>query len=270
MGTIVASGRFYAWEGGSLFIGHSVGAIPMHAHHAAQVTFGAEPGVRFRAGDDEPWVSYDGVYIPSHQPHAMDATALSVGAVLLVEPETREGRALAAQHAGGGIVEVPLAAFAPAGVALLDTWKAGAPAQAVVAAARRAVAELTGQAPQGEPTDERVLRAIEHVRAAIDVPHTLEEVAAVACLSPERFRHLFVAETGMGLRAYMLWLRLLRAWDLALTGSSLSAAAHGAGFADAAHLTRTCRRMLGLSPSMLQHADGPRVAGAEATATRAD
>jgi AraC-like DNA-binding protein len=37
-----------------------------------------------------------------------------------------------------------------------------------------------------------------------------------------------------------------------MAGESLSTAAHRAGFADAAHLTRTSRRMFGFPPSALQ------------------
>jgi len=101
-------------------------------------------------------------------------------------------------------------------------------------------------------SDERILRAVAYVKRRLDAPLALDDVAAEACLSPGRFRHLFVEETGMTLRAYILWRRLLRAFELAVRGESLSSAAHGAGFADAAHLTRTCRRMFGFPPSVLQ------------------
>ena len=81
---------------------------------------------------------------------------------------------------------------------------------------------------------------------------TLDELAAVANLSPGRLRHLFVGETGMTVRLYILWLRFQRAWELIGEGSSLSAAAHGAGFSDAAHLSRTSRRMFGAPPVAIQ------------------
>jgi AraC-like DNA-binding protein len=80
----------------------------------------------------------------------------------------------------------------------------------------------------------------------------LNELAEVANLSPGRFRHLFVDETGMTVRLYILWLRFERAWELIGDGSSLSSAAHGAGFSDAAHLSRTSRRMFGAPPVAIQ------------------
>ena len=38
---------------------------------------------------------------------------------------------------------------------------------------------------------------------------------------------------------------------VAMRGESMSAAAHAAGFADAAHLTRTSKRMFGFAPSLM-------------------
>jgi len=97
-----------------------------------------------------------------------------------------------------------------------------------------------------------VLRAIAYLRQNLHRRVTLDEVAAAVFLSPSRFRHLFVRETGMALRPYLLWVRFMRAWEAVAAGESLSAAAHHAGFADAAHLTRTSRRMFGLAPTALQ------------------
>jgi AraC-like DNA-binding protein len=60
-----------------------------------------------------------------------------------------------------------------------------------------------------------------------------------------------VEQTGTALRPYVLWRRFLRAWSLVREGASLSTAAHEAGFADAAHLTRTSQKMFGFAPSAL-------------------
>ena len=93
---------------------------------------------------------------------------------------------------------------------------------------------------------------MEYLRQRVEQAVSLPEVAKVANLSPDRFRHLFVEETGMPLRTYVLWRRLLHVWTLLGAGETLSSAAHAAGFADSAHLSRTARTMFGLPPSVLQ------------------
>lgn len=48
------------------------------------------------------------------------------------------------------------------------------------------------------------------------------------------------------MRRLVLWRRLYLAFALALQGRSLTEAAHHAGFADAAHLSRSVRSLLGI------------------------
>jgi AraC-like DNA-binding protein len=74
-------------------------------------------------------------------------------------------------------------------------------------------------------------------------------LAAAVHLSPGRFRHLFVTETGVSCKAYILWERLNVALALGFGGASWTEAAHAANFADSAHLSRTCRRMFGMAPT---------------------
>jgi AraC-like DNA-binding protein len=248
-------GHFVPWTGGCLLIGRTGGAIPVHAHYAIQIAFGPVPGIRFRSDEREAWTAYAGAMIPSRQPHAMDATHVHASAVLLVEPETREGRALAERYLRGGIAAVPDAALADAAPALFAAWTEQRSTGAVAEAARHVVRVLAGGVAPSIPSDERVLRAMTYVRTHLDGPLTLDAVADVACLSPSRFRHLFVEQTGMGLRPYVLWRRFLRVWELLSAGTSLSAAAHAAGFADAAHLTRTSRATFGFPPSAIQFAE---------------
>jgi AraC-like DNA-binding protein len=77
-------------------------------------------------------------------------------------------------------------------------------------------------------------------------------VAAAVALSESRFRHLFVAETGSSFRAYLLWLRINLAIQAVMSGATWTDAAHEAGFADSAHLTRTHKRMFGIEPRALR------------------
>jgi AraC-like DNA-binding protein/GNAT superfamily N-acetyltransferase len=251
-------GRFVPWNGGCLLVGRAGGVIPVHAHYAIQIAFGAAPGIRFRGDDGEAWAEYAGAVIASRQPHAMDATHVRPNAVLLVEPETREGRALAERFGHGGIAPIPEDALAEAGAgAVRRVARAARRARAGRGGAARGRRAGGGDAPSVAP-DERILRAVAYVHAHLDAPLTLDAVAAEACLSPSRFRHLFVEQTGMALRPYILWRRMLRVWELTAAGGSLSSAAHEAGFADAAHLSRTSRRMFGFPPSSIRFTEPPR------------
>ena len=67
-----------------------------------------------------------------------------------------------------------------------------------------------------------------------------------------RAAFLFVERTGLPFRTWVLWLRIQRAVELYAAGASLTVAAHEAGFADSAHLSRTFRRTFGLPATALR------------------
>jgi len=80
---------------------------------------------------------------------------------------------------------------------------------------------------------------------------TVQQLAQLVRLSPSRFQHRFVQYTGMAVRPYLRWLRLLTALTAIARDASLTQAAADAGFADAAHFSRTFRRHFGFAPRHL-------------------
>jgi AraC-like DNA-binding protein len=101
--------------------------------------------------------------------------------------------------------------------------------------------------------DRRIARLVETLRDP-----DADRAAAIARtrLSAAHLQALFVRDVGIAMRSYRLWRRLLHA--IARVGPlDLTAAAHAGGFADLAHLSRTCRRMLGYAPSVLRANLGP-------------
>ena len=82
-------------------------------------------------------------------------------------------------------------------------------------------------------------------------PYVAYAGAAVAHLSVSRYAERFRAATGMPVRNYLLWRRLLLAVEKLRGGASVTDAAHESGFSDAAHLSRSFRRILGATPSDL-------------------
>lgn len=81
---------------------------------------------------------------------------------------------------------------------------------------------------------------------------TLADAAAHVGLSNGRARHLFVEQTRLPFRTYVLWLRLMKAVEVYAKGESLTEAALASGFADSAHLSRTFRRMFGIAADSLR------------------
>lgn len=247
----VGVGQFIPWDGGCLIIGRHHTAIPVHSHQAIQLVFGRDRDIRVRASNDGPWLPYSIAGIPSRQPHSIDVTDSEYGSVIFIEPETAAGRAITERFLLDGIAEVGDEAVRHIADAIFASWLSER-RDDLVAQLRLLVLTLSAGAAPAQVTDTRILTAIEYINAHLDGPITLDEVAAHACLSPSRFRHLFMEQTSIGLRQYVLWRRFLLVWDLMMKGSTLSAAAHAAGFADAAHLSRTSTRMFGFAPSLMQ------------------
>jgi AraC family transcriptional regulator len=187
--------------------------------------------------------------------HAMDGGRVHYGATIFVEPETREGRVLTERYRPDVISEIDRAPVDEALAALRAAALERRGRPAILEQTRRLVQRLTQHTEPSGASDERVLRAVRYVNEHLSAPLTLKQVAGVACLSPSRFRHLFAEQTGMGLRQYVLWRRFVSVWEHRMNGASLSTAAHAAGFADSAHLTRTSRRMIGIPPSLMDIAE---------------
>ncbi|HEY1075833.1 MAG TPA: helix-turn-helix transcriptional regulator [Fontimonas sp.] len=115
-----------------------------------------------------------------------------------------------------------------------------------------ALQALCPRPPDALPWDPRILKAAHYMRSRIpEAVPAIAEIAHQAHLSESRFCHLFRSQMGLPLRQFLLWLRIRHAMKLWAQGKSLGDIAHGAGFYDHAHFTRTLRRMTDYTPSML-------------------
>ena len=238
----------YFWEGGWIGVGSSLGIVPPHSHHAVQVTLGLQGRVRFREPDAE-WIGCDGAVVLPNAPHSFDGQG-SVVAMLFVDPECREGRWLRnSLHAPIKAVSASrYAAQLPALLAFRERRPSAAEAAEAITGVVRSLCE--GPPPLRQ-MDDRIARALAYMRSRDARGLTQDDVAKQVFLSPSRFAHLFTEEVGLPFRRYLLWRKLNRSIDAFGRGGTLSAAAHAAGFADSAHLTRTFYQMFGIPPSVM-------------------
>jgi len=254
-----AHGRMVFWEGGSLWLlGTRPGEGPYpktdaHSHHAVQVSLALRGSVTLENRDLG--ISGRAVAVAPDTEHAFHAPAAdSVVAQLFVDPEGRPGRALQrALFANAPLLAIPPAALGDLPARLLAIFDAPERSdQALIELGRALVAQLAPEGERDERPEARVRKMSAWAAARLEQPVSLADAAAHVGLSNGRARHLFVEMTGLPFRTYLLWLRLTRAVELFSRGSSLTDAAHGAGFSDSAHLSRTFRRMFGISADSLR------------------
>ncbi|HET6147003.1 MAG TPA: helix-turn-helix transcriptional regulator [Polyangia bacterium] len=172
---------------------------------------------------------------------------------LFVDPEGEPGRELQRTlFSSETIVSIP----APRVGGLAGRLRVGFESphrsdQALIDIGRAALAKLAPGSERDERPEARVRRMSAWAAGRLDAPVRLADAAAHVGLSTGRARHLFVEETGLPFRTYLLWRRLMRAAELFSAGSSLTDAAQDAGFSDSSHLSRTFRRMFGITADSL-------------------
>jgi AraC-like DNA-binding protein len=250
------TGRILFWEGASLWLlaaGPEVGAAGFqgtrHAHHAVQVTF-ALAG-RFELESAQRRVAAAIAAVAPDVPHAIRASGMV--AFLYVEPESHAGRAVVRRlFEADPLTAVPPKLLGDLPARLAAAFADPAATDATLTAVGRAMVERLAGGIEVPAADPRVQRVTAWLATRLDRPVRLAEAAALVALSPERLRHLFVQQTGLPFRTYLLWLRLLKAVAAYAAGAPLTEAAHGAGFADSAHFSRTFRRMFGVAAAALR------------------
>jgi AraC-like DNA-binding protein len=217
----------------------------LHRHHCVQLVMALHGRLRFRRRQRQRWTTCGAVLVRPDAWHEVDATDTDV-LIAFVDAESELGAALA------GRAESEVASIAPGTIAEWRT-QLGEP---VSLTADRVEPWVTNtllrdrRLPSLDYRVKRVLRALPNRLAEAEAV-SLDAVAASVGLSPSRFMHLFTTSVGVPLRPYVLWLRLQCGAGELARGQSVADAAYAAGFSDAAHFTRTFRRMMGATPRQI-------------------
>jgi AraC family transcriptional regulator len=257
MGT-KAYGRMVFWEGACLWVLGKRPSDPpypkttFHSHHAVQVTLALD-GLFTLEGHA---VQVPRVAVAAVAPdieHAFEAHGNAI-AHLFVDPDGQAGRELRRTlFVTGDVAPITGASFEDLRARLHSALQTIDSTDArFLELGRALVAQLAPSSERDERPEVRVRKMTAWAAARLEQPVSLEDVAKHVGLSPSRARHLFVAQTGLPFRTYLLWLRLMRAVELFSGGTSLTSAAHGAGFSDSSHFSRTFRRMFGISAASLR------------------
>ncbi|CAM3764054.1 helix-turn-helix transcriptional regulator [Pseudomonas carnis] len=222
------SGRAWIAPGMAIFIGRA-GHQDWHHHQAHQIAL----GVNALVSVESPQGCHTGaaVRIPAGVRHRLSGDIVMSIYLDVLSDEARalpEGRTLA-----------------PLEIATADVTRLIDALDETTLGVRRAVRRALGviDLPTTDPRLAVVSAAVHSGSVRRD------QLAALVHLSPTRFSHWFVEQTGLPLRSYAKWLRLTHAVQLLASGLSMTDAAHAVGFSDSAHFSRTFRALLGIDPS---------------------
>jgi len=246
--------RIVMWQGASLWIvdaarakSGETGRADFHAHHAIQISLAL--GGWFRLDTQDAHVRSEVAAVAADTKHVIDAEGLT--GIVFIEPESEAGRAITRRFfSERDLVAVETEVIGDFRVRLAAACTAQDD-RALVALGRELVSSLSAGAAVND-ADPRIRKVIAWAAQQIDQSISLSDAVAVGGLSASRLRHLFVEQTGLPFKTYLLWLRLTRAVEVVASGASLTEAAHEAGFSDSAHFSRTFRRMFGVPPAALR------------------
>jgi len=237
--------RLYLWHGRALIVGPGIDSTP-HAHFAAQLTLGLERPFRVRLGPEQPWVETQAAIFAPNQQHQLDCGG-TVVAHLFVELAQRQQATITQVSAQYHVLPdfaAVRAAIEAARVGRLELDAAERAAQQWLCCALPDALEPYGYDP-------RIAKALDWIAANPGVQPSGALLAAKVHLSESRFTHLFRQQTGLSLSRYLLWLRLFEGVAAVADGDNMTSAAHRAGFADLAHMSRSFRSTFGVVPSEL-------------------
>lgn len=234
-GALVWPAAMIVWGSGS--------ASAEHRHHCIQLVMAITGALRVRGTRADEWVEAAAVLVRPGAIHEVDGRNVPV-LIAFVD---------AASEVGAALLQQSCADITCISAAQSARWRQTLGATGGLERARVEswvrTELLHGRRRVTIPA--QVVRVLAHLREQIELSEdvSLAKLARVAHLSPSRLMHVFTASVGVPIRPYVLWLRIQVASSELIRGARVAVAAQRAGFADAAHLARTFKRMLGATPT---------------------
>ncbi|MBD1845406.1 helix-turn-helix transcriptional regulator [Cyanobacteria bacterium FACHB-63] len=100
----------------------------------------------------------------------------------------------------------------------------------------------------------RLRCVLDYIQVHLDQDLSLGELAAIAKMSPHYFLQLFKQSTGVTPHQFVIRARVERAKELLIAGRlPIAEVAKQVGFVDQSHLHRHCKKLLGITPKMIQN-----------------
>ena len=239
------SGRLYLWPGAALVLSPGIDSS-LHSHFALQLSYGLEKSFQARLASDHAWTETRSAIFAPNRAHQIDSAGGMLAHLFIELPRNLQTDVTDLRAAFGSD-----AAFLSLATVLADGLTTAADMAAALSLRQAWQACALPQSLTAPAYDSRITVALSQIAKASGLDYDGASLAKQVHLSESRFTHLFRQQTGMSLSRYLLWSRILSAVAAVGQGNNMTTAAHQAGFADLAHMSRTFRNMMGVPPSEL-------------------
>ncbi len=248
--------QLYLWPNRALVLGVA-GDSQLHAHFAAQISYGLHGPFQVRCSDSGEWHSTQAAIFAANAAHQIDSHGQALAHLFIATSAAQFSTQIQADFHQSP----PFQALLPGLQTLLQGQTSFDEAQRILQAWLACVLspqQLAQTRDQDARKQQRMARIFAHIESSMHAANGLQlekvsaqELAKLVHLSSSRFLHLFRAEAGMSLSRYLLWMRLQIAINAIGQGANITTAAHQAGFADLAHMSRSFRATIGIPASHL-------------------
>ena len=234
-----------------LFWGTNTRNITHHQHPAIQLVVGIEQPflTKNEAGN---WVECPNILVTPNYAHQCDASHIAILS-LMVDQESSLGEHILQTHLrDNSWLTYPEDTLRALALPLMLTHIQRQNWEQIYQQITHFFGLSNVTASQLSNQDERIVAVLTYLKNHLQQEITTHTLTEIACLSESRLLHLFKTQVGLPIRNYILWLRIKTAVELIIEQQyNLTQIAYEAGFADAAHMTRTFNKVLGVSPSMI-------------------
>jgi AraC-like DNA-binding protein len=240
--TLPSKGLFL-YNGYALFWGRSTDTLT-HVHHLIQITIG--PQAPFKLIINNRIIESRAMLIDRDVPHKFEVND-SLHIILLIDPELDVASKLRSMLNKMDYLELPPEIFSDINRTILNSQQTGLTPDVVSRAIDNFLNTLMDRHIISKPSDYRIIKLLHYINEMEDKNLPVKTLADYVSLSESRLIHLFSEEVGIPIRKYLLWKKLYTAVGTIIEGNDFTYAAHQAGFADSAHLSRTFKNMFGIT-----------------------